>query len=135
MNFSRTNLTILAATVIATLVVIYYSRQSGDQTIVNVQLPADLSAAAIAGRDIFERQCMACHGKNAGGTKNGPPLVHIIYESGHHGDPLFHRAVRYGVKAHHWPYGNMPKLDGVPSGDVTKILSYVRELQRANGIN
>jgi hypothetical protein len=40
-----------------------------------------------------------------------------------------------GVQAHHWRFGNMLAIEGLTRGDVTMIITYIRELQRANGIN
>ena len=93
-----------------------------------------LSSSAKQGEALFNANCVACHGKNAGGTQSGPPLVHKIYEPGHHSDLSFQRAAKLGVRAHHWPFGNMPPVPGVNESDVTQIIAYVRELQRANGI-
>lgn len=107
---------------------------SGDkQTTVEVKVPA-LSAAAAEGGKLFEANCVACHGRNAGGSQQGPPLVHKIYEPGHHADMSFFRAVGRGVKAHHWTFGDMPPIDGLTGEDVRRIVAYVRELQIANGI-
>lgn len=50
-------------------------------------------------------------------------------------DLSFLMAAQRGVQAHHWRFGNMPPQEGVTQGDVKAIISYVRELQRANGIN
>ncbi|HKO29592.1 MAG TPA: cytochrome c [Nitrospiraceae bacterium] len=86
------------------------------------------------GETIFNTNCAACHGKQAAGTDHGPPLVHKIYEPNHHGDPAFLRAASEGVKAHHWQFGNMPKIEAVTSGDVDQIVKYVRWLQRQAGI-
>lgn len=89
-----------------------------------------------AGQVLFDKNCAACHGANAAGRDGiAPPLVHLIYEPSHHADISFQRAAKLGVKAHHWPFGNMPPVEGVSEADVTKITSYVRALQRANGIN
>lgn len=93
-----------------------------------------LTSAQTAGKARFDANCSACHGRNAAGTEQGPPLVHIIYEPNHHGDASFYRAVALGVRAHHWRFGNMPAIEGVSEADVTKIIDYVRALQRANGI-
>lgn len=82
----------------------------------------------------FNANCVACHGKQAAGTDHGPPLVHKVYEPNHHGDPAFQRAVANGVRAHHWEFGNMPKIEGVPPEDVDQIVQYVRWLQRQAGI-
>ena len=87
-----------------------------------------------AGEAKFNANCAACHGKQAAGTDHGPPLVHKIYEPNHHGDPAFQRAAANGVKAHHWEFGNMPKIDGISPEDVDQIVKYVRWLQRQAGI-
>ena len=102
----------------------------------NVTLPQKLSQNAQIGKLDFEAKCVACHGENAGG-KDGvrPPLIHKIYEPNHHGDESFQRAVTLGVQAHYWRFGNMQAVEGLTRGDVTMIVAYIRELQRANGIN
>ena len=88
-----------------------------------------------AGEAKFNANCSACHGPQGTGTQQGPPLVHKIYEPNHHGDAAFLRAAEFGVKAHHWEFGNMPKIDAVTPGDVEQITRYVRWLQRQAGIS
>ncbi|MDC0659794.1 cytochrome c [Leisingera sp. SS27] len=101
-----------------------------------VQLPPELSAPAVIGKRAFDAVCAECHGDNGAGRNGmGPPLVHKIYEPSHHGDAAFLRAVRNGVRAHHWNFGSMPPQQGLTDGDVKSITRYVRELQRANGTN
>ena len=100
-----------------------------------VMVPNTLSAPAYFGQSAFDRACASCHGKNAaGGTGKGPPLVHPIYEPGHHGDTAFLRAAMTGVQAHHWDFGDMPPVEGMTDETVALIVTYIRELQRANGI-
>ena len=94
----------------------------------------NLSEKAQAGEAAFNANCALCHGANAAGTGLGPPLVHEIYEPGHHPDFSFRNAAQNGVPAHHWQFGNMPPMPMVSEDDVEKIICYVRELQRANGI-
>lgn len=108
------------------------SGRSSAQT-VDVKIPT-LSAQAVAGRTAFDANCAQCHGKSGSGTDKGPPLVHDIYNPGHHADEAFRRAVRQGVVQHHWPYGNMAALPNVTDSQVAEIVRYVRELQAANGI-
>ena len=108
---------------------------AGD-AIVAVTVPDALSSNAQIGLSAFSAKCAACHGENAGGKEGlAPPLVHEIYEPSHHGDESFQRAAAVGVRQHHWPFGNMPPVDGITRGEVAMIIAYVRELQRANGIN
>jgi cytochrome c len=95
---------------------------------------AGLSAHATKGKPIYEANCSLCHGQNGSGTDKGPPFIHKIYEPSHHGDASFQQAARSGVRAHHWPFGNMPPVPNVTKKDVKLIVAYVRELQRANGI-
>ena len=107
-----------------------------DGVLADVLLPESLSQNAQIGQLGFEAKCAACHGLNAAGQDGvAPPLVHIIYEPSHHGDEAFQRAAAMGVRGHHWPFGEMPPIEGVTRGDVTMIIAYIRELQRANGIN
>lgn len=93
-----------------------------------------LSMRAEIGRTAYDGVCAACHGADGAGTDQGPPLVHPIYNPGHHADEAFFRAVRDGVRAHHWRYGDMPAQPDVGDQKVAAIVLYVRELQRANGI-
>ena len=97
-------------------------------------LKPPLDELATAGEVAFVENCSACHGVNALGTDQGPPLIHKIYEPSHHGDGSFANAVRNGVRGHHWRFGNMPPVDGLTDHDLTAIVHYVRTLQRANGI-
>jgi len=111
-----------------------FNGQSGAGSTVVVNVPV-LSVEATQGEKLFLKNCKACHGKNAGGSRRGPPLIHKIYESGHHGDHAFVLAAKIGVRAHHWKFGDMPPQPQVSEGDVAKIIVYLREVQRANGIN
>jgi mono/diheme cytochrome c family protein len=102
-------------------------------TRVEVHSP-DLSPVARAGQAAFEKSCASCHGLTAGGTDQGPPLVHRIYEPGHHADAAFVLAASRGVPQHHWDFGSMPPQPQVGERSLQQIIAYVRELQRANGI-
>lgn len=110
--------------------------EEATSAIVEIIVPETLSSNAQVGKVAFEAKCSTCHGANAVGQVDlAPPLVHKIYEPSHHADEAFQRAVSLGVRQHHWPFGNMPPVEGLTRGDVTMIIAYVRELQRANAIN
>ncbi len=113
----------------------YANRPADEGQAVTVAVqPADLSQEAVAGESLFKANCQACHGPNASGTKLGPPLIHDIYNPGHHSDLAFYLAAASGVRQHHWPYGDMPPQPQVSEDDVGLIIRYIRELQEANGI-
>ncbi len=97
--------------------------------------PADLSSTAEKGRIAFNQDCAICHGRDAKGGDGGPPLIHKVYEPSHHGDDSFRRAVQRGVQQHHWQFGNMPSQPQVSPDSVESIIVFVREAQRAAGIN
>ena len=128
---------------IAMLAVIWIAWRSWPRTetesvsgppLVNVTVP-ELDGLALGGEAAFNENCAVCHGQNAAGQGGvAPPLVHIIYEPGHHGDAAFVRAARRGVRAHHWPFGDMPPVAGITDDEIGSIVAYVRALQRANGI-
>ena len=93
-----------------------------------------LSDTARAGEELFNANCSACHGVNAAGTDQGPTLIDRIYHPNHHSDFSFLNAVGRGVRQHHWGFGDMPPVPGVSPDDAAKIICYVRQVQRANGI-
>jgi len=108
---------------------------SSGNALVAVDVP-DLSGAALAGEGAFNAKCARCHGTNAAGQDGvAPPLIHKIYEPGHHGDMAFVMAARQGVRQHHWPFGNMPPVEGITDAEIAVITAYIRAVQRANGIN
>ena len=94
----------------------------------------DWPAKARQGEIAFNARCAVCHGANAVGTTLGPPLAHRIYEPGHHQDFAIRSAIRNGVAAHHWQFGDMPPVPGVSDADVAAIICYVRAVQRDAGI-
>jgi mono/diheme cytochrome c family protein len=121
---------------IACLTVVAFCVACESQADKDGALPAAGAAPAEfqLGEAKFSSHCAACHGASAVGTAQGPPLVHKIYEPNHHADVAFQRAALNGVRAHHWDFGNMPKIDGVSPDDVDQIIKYIRWLQRQAGI-
>jgi len=134
-SFSPLNI-LLAAVMLGGLGVLSWQLFGGSSAAaaaVDVKVPM-LSARAVAGRTAFDVNCASCHGKSGSGTNLGPPLIHDIYNPGHHADESFYRAVQQGVQRHHWQFGNMPPAPQVVESQIADIVRYVRELQEANGI-
>ncbi|PHZ83358.1 c-type cytochrome [Paremcibacter congregatus] len=94
----------------------------------------DFSPEAQQGYALFRENCVKCHGAQALGTGMGPPLLHPFYRPGHHDDVALARALTHGVEPHHWDFGPMPVIDAIRPEDIPKIIAFIRELQRANGI-
>lgn len=92
------------------------------------------ATAAADGQAAFERYCISCHGAQAKGTDQGPPLVHIVYEPSHHSDDAFRSAAREGVTPHHWDFGPMPPVEGISDQEIDAVITYIRGLQREAGI-
>jgi mono/diheme cytochrome c family protein len=126
-------LAVLAVVVGGAWVMINQSMQQSGSATVEVNVPA-LSALGQQGEKAFAANCAECHGVNAAGGEGGPPLVHKIYNPGHHADGAFSLALQRGVSQHHWRFGNMPPQPQVSAADTGAIIRYVRELQVANGI-
>ena len=110
--------------------------QSSSASSPTIRVSADtpLPVELTNGETKFNTFCSRCHGAQGKGTNNGPPLVHKIYEPNHHADMAFQRAAANGVRAHHWKFGNMPKIEGVTPEEVTQIIGYIRWLQQQAGI-
>lgn len=124
---------LIIAGLFAGIFMIFAGGKTGKSHIVDVKLPA-LSEASVKGQAVFRDNCSQCHGGKAQGTQQGPPLIHKYYEPNHHADGAFYRAATHGVISHHWRFGNMPPIRTVTTEDMSKIISFVREVQKANGI-
>lgn len=112
----------------------YADRKNKESPIVVTVLP-DLGADFSNGKTLYETNCSGCHGVSLGGKKGmGPPFVHGYYAPGHHSDVAFYRAISQGVIAHHWQFGNMPAVIALTQEDASDVISYIRAVQRANGI-
>lgn len=86
------------------------------------------------GKALYARHCASCHGADLNGSDKGPPFLHRVYEPAHHGDASFQMAVRHGVRAHHWGFGDMAPVPGVSADDAAHIIAFVRGEQRKVGI-
>lgn len=85
------------------------------------------------GEALYETHCSECHGADLRGNEQGPSLLSEIYEPNHHADGAFLLAVRRGVPAHHWRFGDMPPIEGLTEADVEAVVAFVRETQRVEG--
>lgn len=111
------------------------SLSNSQNFMVDVKLPA-LNTLEKVGEQSFNKYCANCHGLGGAGKKNvAPPLIHKIYEPNHHADIAFQFAAQRGVRAHHWPFGNMPPVKDITLLEIKNITNYIRVIQRANGIN
>ena len=96
--------------------------------------PPGYVADPVRGAALFAKTCAKCHGANAQGSRNGPPLVSPVYRSEHHANLAFHWAVRDGVRQHHWRFGDMPAQKDVSPEQTADIVGWVRLRQREAGI-
>jgi mono/diheme cytochrome c family protein len=88
----------------------------------------------VTGESLYNAHCARCHGPSAVGTDQGPSLLAAVYAPTHHSDASFLLAVKQGVPAHHWQFGNMPSIPAVTQDEVADIILYVRWLQEQAGI-
>jgi len=110
------------------------SQESADQAGYAASPQAAFTPDPDRGARLFAANCASCHGQGGRGTEQGPPLMHRIYEPGHHDDLSFYRAVAIGSHQHHWNFGDMPPVAGISPEDTSHIIAYVRQEQRRVGI-
>jgi mono/diheme cytochrome c family protein len=139
MAISAGRLGMLGAMSAALVMIVFGCSEGGTGNQNQRPAPVEASASDIPddlqkGHEKFHVFCAPCHGPQGVGTDHGPPLVHKIYEPSHHADIAFQRAAAQGVRAHHWKFGDMPKIEGVTPAEVTEIIAYVRWLQQQAGI-
>jgi mono/diheme cytochrome c family protein len=123
----------IAVMIVGGGVLFMQSKPSTSTTHLEVYAPK-LEGLEVKGFELFHAKCASCHGENTAGSEKGPPFVHKVYESTHHVDASFYNAVKRGVQAHHWPYGNMPAIKGVSDDQIAAIVAYVRKVQKENGV-
>lgn len=98
--------------------------------------PSDsLTPNAGRGKVLFATQCASCHGADLKGSDKGPPMLHKVYEPSHHGDAAFQLAAARGVRAHHWPFGDMASVTTVTPDEVAHNIAFIRAEQRKIGIH
>ena len=131
---NRSTLTNVIGAVVLVGLVVWMFRGEQKDVRVTVIVP-ELSTLALHGQQIFNGICAACHGQNAAGSENGPPLIDQKYNPRHHADGAFNIAIANGVRQHHWKFGSMPPQPEFDSADIPAVVAFIRELQEANGIN
>jgi mono/diheme cytochrome c family protein len=90
-------------------------------------------AAPSAGAALYAASCATCHGADLRGTRLGPSQLSEVYEPSHHSDETYRAAIRNGAAAHHWDFGPMPAFPGLDDDQITKIIAFIRSVQRQEG--
>ena len=86
-----------------------------------------------AGEALYGANCAGCHGADLRGSARGPSLLSEFYAPSHHADAAFLLAVRNGARAHHWDFGDMPRIGGLSDAEVAAITAFVRAAQEREG--
>ena len=81
----------------------------------------------------FAGECVGCHGRLAEGTERAPNLIDRDFGPGVRSDAQLRRAVFEGLPGRRG-YGAMPPFPDLPEHRLERMIIFVRELQRANGI-
>ena len=118
--------------VVLVIAVVWFGGNSSN-TNTGTGIPVQDADLVAAGEPVYQARCATCHGTDLRGTDIGPPHLSVVYEPNHHGDAAFVLAAQNGVRAHHWPFGDMAPVPGLSDEDLAAIVAYVRENQRING--
>ena len=94
---------------------------------------SDGAADLELGKTRYSGACAMCHGADLRGTSRGPSQLSKIYEPSHHPDEAYRRAVKNGVRQHHWNFGDMPSLPEMPDDAIEAIIAYIRSEQQKQG--
>jgi len=95
----------------------------------------ELSAQARQGRVVLNAKCAECHGVDGtGGSKKGPPILHPMYRTEIFPDYQFKRSVREGKREKNWRFGPMPAMPELSDADLDAAIAFVREVQKASGV-
>lgn len=87
----------------------------------------------VLGAEVYQQSCASCHGEDLRGTDRGPSHLSIVYEPNHHPDDSFRSAIANGARQHHWPFGDMPPVEGLSDDEVEAVIAFVRSEQQRLG--
>ncbi|MDA0997313.1 MAG: cytochrome c [Proteobacteria bacterium] len=116
------------------LAVVLSSALAAQKATFDNPIEPEMTSALNLGKLNYDLFCASCHGKSARGTDKGPTFISRIYHPGHHADGAFMIAPKQGARAHHWQFGDMQPVQGVTDQQLLSIITYVRAVQRANGL-
>jgi mono/diheme cytochrome c family protein len=119
--------------VIVVIAVVGFGGNSSNTDAGNTGIAVQGPDLVAAGEPLYQASCASCHGIDLKGTDKGPSHLSVVYEPNHHGDIAFVLAAQNGVRAHHWPFGDMAPVPGLSDQDLDAIVAYVRENQRIMG--
>ncbi|MEZ5219756.1 MAG: c-type cytochrome [Ilumatobacteraceae bacterium] len=85
------------------------------------------------GAEVYQQGCASCHGADLRGTDKGPSHLSIVYEPNHHSDDSFRSAIANGAPQHHWPFGDMPAVEGLSAEEVEAVIAFIRSEQQRLG--
>ncbi len=85
------------------------------------------------GAEVYATSCASCHGADLRGTDKGPSHLSIVYEPNHHNDDSFRSAIANGAPQHHWPFGDMARIEGLSDADVEAVIAFIRAEQERQG--
>ncbi len=85
------------------------------------------------GAQVYAESCASCHGADLRGTDKGPSQLSIVYEPNHHSDEAYRSAIANGAPQHHWPFGDMPPVEGLSDEEVEAVIDFIRSEQQRQG--
>ena len=123
-------LRLAAAPLLAAVVAVACS----DDTAPDQAEPADSAETAQdLGAEVYANSCASCHGTDLRGTDKGPSQLSIVYEPNHHPDDAYRSAIANGTPQHHWPFGDMPPIEGLSDEEVEAVIGFIRAEQQRQG--
>ncbi len=93
-----------------------------------------ISASVQLGGIAYAEECTGCHGRTARGTERGPNLIHADYGPARRSDAQFRRALSEGKLARRAGYEDMPPVKDRSERHLNRLVAFLRDVQRANGI-
>ncbi len=127
MNESWMRRVLRPAAVAVTTALVVVGCASDDESAVPVE------PASSPGAQVYAERCASCHGADLRGTDKGPSHLSVVYEPGHHSDDAFRRAIAQGSPQHHWPFGDMPPVEGLTEQEVEDVIAFIRSEQERLG--
>ena len=106
---------------------------SANDTAESLDGDSAVNVAGGLGSEVYAESCASCHGADLRGTDKGPSQLSIVYEPNHHPDDAYRSAIANGTPQHHWPFGDMPPVEGLTTEEVEAVIAFIRAEQARQG--
>lgn len=95
---------------------------------------ADIEGDPVAGEQVYDDYCGACHGRDFEGSVQGPSQLDAHFDPSKTTDADYRDAIRNGTPESAYDFGDMPAIRSLDDRQIADVIAYIRSVQAERGI-